>query len=124
MAEWMVGVDTGGTFTDLVAFEPSSGKPRDIGFLVHGTTVATNAVLEGAGVRAGLLITRGFRAVYEARGWVQPEPGELFDPFFRKPPLLIPQSRTEEISERLDYQGKVIEPLDESCVQEAAQRLT
>src|SRR3984893_15616268 len=153
MAEWMVGVDTGGTFTDLVAFEPSSGKlhtikvpsvpadpsravihaldelfreglsPRDIGFLVHGTTVATNAVLEGAGVRAGLLITRGFRAVYEARGWVRPEPGELLDPFFRKPPLLIPQSRTEEISERLDYQGKVIEPLDESCVQEAAQRL-
>jgi N-methylhydantoinase A len=153
MAEWMVGVDTGGTFTDLVAFEPSSGKlhtikvpsvpadpsravihaldelfreglsPRDIGFLVHGTTVATNAVLEGAGVRAGLLITRGFRAVYEARGWVRPEPGDLLDPLFRKPPLLIPQSRTEEISGRLDYQGKVIEPLDESCVREAAQRL-
>ena len=90
---------------------------------MHGTTVATNTVLEGAGVRAGLLITRGFRAVYEARGWVRPEPGELLDPFFRKPPLLIPQSRTEEISERLDYQGNVIDPLDEACVREAAQRL-
>jgi len=153
MPEWMVGVDTGGTFTDLVAFEPSSGKlhtikvpsvpadpslavinaleelsrkglpPRDIAFLVHGTTVATNAVLESAGVSAGLLITRGFRAVYEARGWVRPDPAELLDPFFRKPPLLIPQSRTEEISERLDYQGHVIEPLDEACVREAAQRL-
>src|ERR1700720_4526987 len=153
MAEWMGGVDTGGTFTDLVAFEPLTGElrtikvpsvpadpssavvdaldqllrgglaPREIGFLVHGTTVATNAVLESAGVRAGLLITRGFRAVYEARGWVRPDPIELLDTFFRKPPLLIPQSRTEEISERLDYQGKVIEPLDESCVQEAAQRL-
>src|SRR5262249_42216364 len=97
MAEWMVGVDTGGTFTDLVAFAPLTGElrtikvpsvpadpssavinaldelfrngltPREIGFLVHGTTVATNAVLESAGVRAGLLITRGFRAVYEAR---------------------------------------------------------
>ena len=102
MAEWMVGVDTGGTFTDLVAFDPAAGElrtikvpsvptdpssavinaldelfstgvaPREIGFLVHGTTVATNAVLESAGVRAGLLITRGFRAVYEARGWVRP----------------------------------------------------
>jgi N-methylhydantoinase A len=74
-------------------------------------------------VRAGLLITRGFRAVYEARGWVRPDPNELLDPFFRKPPLLVPQSRTEEISERLDYQGNVLEPLDEACVRQAAQRL-
>ena len=115
MAEWMVGVDTGGTFTDLVAFEPGAGElrtikvpsvpadpstavinaldelfrggvaPQEIGSLVHGTTVATNAVLESAGVRAGLLITRGFRAVYEARGWVRPDPSELLDTFFRKP---------------------------------------
>jgi N-methylhydantoinase A len=153
MAEWMVGVDTGGTFTDLVAFEPASGelrtikvpsvpadpsaavinalnelfqsglKPGDISFLVHGTTVATNAVLEAAGVRTGLLITRGFRAVYEARGWVRPDPNELLDTFFRKPPLLVPQSRTEEIPERLDYQGTVIEALDEDAVRAAARRL-
>src|SRR6202022_1262165 len=86
--------------------------PREIGFLVHGTTVAPNAVLESAGVRAGLLITRGFRAVYEARGWVRPDPAELLDTFYRKPPLLVPQSRPAELSQRLDYQGKVIEPLD------------
>ena len=150
---WMVGVDTGGTFTDLVAFEPGSGElrtikvpsepadpsaavinaldelfrgglaPREIGSLVHGTTVATNAVLELAGVRAGLLITRGFRAVYEARGWVRPGPTELLDTFFRKPPLLVPQSRTEEIPERMDYQGNVLEPLDEQAVRAAARRL-
>jgi N-methylhydantoinase A len=149
----MVGVDTGGTFTDLVAFEPVTGElrtikvpsvpadpssavinaldelfhaalvPREIGSLVHGTTVATNAVLESAGVSAGLLITRGFRAVYEARGWVRPDPTELLDTFFRKPPLLVPQSRTEEIPERMDYQGTVLEPLDEQAVREAAQRL-
>jgi len=152
MAEWMVGVDTGGTFTDLVAFEPVTGElrtikvpsvpadpssavinaldelfhaalAREIGSLVHGTTVATNAVLESAGVSAGLLITRGFRAVYEARGWVRPDPTELLDTFFRKPPLLVPQSRTEEIPERMDYQGTVLEPLDEQAVREAAQRL-
>ena len=153
MPEWMVGIDTGGTFTDLVAFERASGElrtikvpsvpsdpsravinaldelfdggplPREVGFLVHGTTVATNAVLESAGVRAGLLITRGFRAVYEARGWVRPDPSELLDTFFRKPPLLVPQSRTEEIAERMDYQGHVIEPLDEDSVRQAARRL-
>jgi N-methylhydantoinase A len=153
MAEWMVGVDTGGTFTDLVAFEPMTGElrtikvpsvpadpssavinaldellrtglaPREIGFLVHGTTVATNTVLESAGVCAGLLITRGFRAVYEARGWVRPDPTELLDTFFRKPPLLVPQSRTEEIPERIDYRGTVLEPLDEQAVREAARRL-
>jgi N-methylhydantoinase A len=150
---WMVGVDTGGTFTDLVAFEPGSGElrtikvpsvpadpstavinaldelfrgglaPHEIGSLVHGTTVATNAVLESAGVRAGLLITHGFRAVYEARGWVRPDPTELLDTFFRKPPLLVPQSRTEEIPERMDYQGAVLEPLDEQAVREGARRL-
>ena len=97
--------------------------PREIGSLVHGTTVATNAVLESAGVRAGLLITRGFRAVYEARGWVRPDPTELLDTFFRKPPLLVPQSRTEEIPERMDYQGNVLEPLDEQAVRAAARRL-
>ena len=153
MAEWMVGVDTGGTFTDLVAFEPLTSElrtikvpsvpadpssavvnaldelfrsglaPREIGFLVHGTTVATNAVLESAGVRAGLLITRGFRAVYEARGWVRPDPMELLDTFFRKPALLVPQSRTEEIPERMDYRGTVLEPLDEQAVRAAVQRL-
>ena len=98
MAVWMVGIDTGGTFTDLVAFDATTGAFRvakvasvpgdpsqavmnalaelfaagvdagEIGFLAHGTTVATNTILEGKGVRAGLLVTRGFRAVYEARG--------------------------------------------------------
>src|SRR5262249_49919586 len=62
-------------------------------------------------------------AVYEARGWVRPDPTELLDPFFRKPPLLVPQARTEEVGERMDYQGNVVEPLDEESVRRAARRL-
>jgi len=107
---WLVGVDTGGTFTDLIAVEQASGElrrakvpsvpgdpslavldaldrlfvdgvdPADISLFVHGTTVATNALLEGTGVRTGLLITRGFRAVYEARGWSQPKGSDLLEP--------------------------------------------
>ena len=109
MSAWMVGIDTGGTFTDLIAVERDSGelrlakiasvpadpasavltalgklfaggvKPAEVTLLVHGTTVATNALIEGAGVRAGLLITRGFRAVYVARGWSQPLGTDLLE---------------------------------------------
>jgi N-methylhydantoinase A len=153
MAGWLVGIDTGGTFTDLIAFDAETGerriakvtsvpedpsravmdalgelfaggvKPADVNFLVHGTTVATNAILEAKGVKAGLLITRGFRAVYEARGWAQPDPDDLLDPFYEKPPLLVPQSLTEEITERLDSAGKVVTPLAEAEVEAAAERL-
>src|SRR6202008_4581890 len=82
--------------------------PSEIALFVHGTTVATNALLEGKGVRAGLLITRGFRAVYEARGWSQPRGSDLLDTFFQKPPLLASQWLTEEVRERLDYRGEVV----------------
>jgi N-methylhydantoinase A len=150
---WLVGVDTGGTFTDLIAVETGSGElkrakvpsvpadpslavlealerlfsegvqPRDISLFVHGTTVATNALLEGKGVRAGLLITRGFRAVYEARGWSQPSGSDLLDTFYRKPPLLAPQSLTEEVVERLDFEGNVVTALDEDGLRLSVRRL-
>jgi N-methylhydantoinase A len=150
---WLVGVDTGGTFTDLIAVERNSGElrrakvpsvpsdpsaavldvmeklfadgldPADISLFVHGTTVATNALLEGKGARTGLMITRGFRAVYEARGWTQPRGSELIDTFYRKPPLLASQWLTEEVTERLDYRGEVVTPLDEAALRESACRL-
>tara|TARA_A100001037_G_C15142987_1_gene634798 strand:- start:1490 stop:3550 length:2061 start_codon:yes stop_codon:yes gene_type:complete len=149
----MVGIDTGGTFTDLIAFEVDTGElrvakvsseqddpsgaviaaledlfatgvaPGEISSLVHGTTVATNAILEGKGVKTGLLITDGFRAVYEARGWAQPEATDLIDPFYRKPPLLAPQSLTHGIPGRMDYQGNELAPLDEDAVRSAARSL-
>ncbi|MGB0631867.1 MAG: hydantoinase/oxoprolinase family protein [Alphaproteobacteria bacterium] len=153
MSSWMVGVDTGGTFTDLIAFEVESGELRvakvpsdpsdpsnavmaalqelfsdginagDVASLVHGTTVATNAILEDKGVKTGLLITDGFRAVYEARGWARPEATDLIDPFYRKPPLLAPQALTHGIPGRMDYQGNELAPLDEDAVRAAARRL-
>jgi len=148
-----VGVDTGGTFTDLIAVEQQTGElrrakvpsvpgdpslavlealdklfadgvePAAISLFVHGTTVATNALLEGKGVRTGLLITRGFRAVYEARGWSQPKGSDLLDPFYQKPPLLAPQWLTEEVPERLDYRGEVVAPLDETELRACVRRL-
>lgn len=150
---WMVGIDTGGTFTDLIAFEVESGElrvakvssdppdpstavmnalgelfatgiePAQVSSLVHGTTVATNAILEGKGVRTGLLITRGFRAVYEARGWAQPAAIDLIDPFYEKPPLLAPQWLTEGVTERMDYTGTPLKDLDEDGVRAAVRRL-
>jgi N-methylhydantoinase A len=150
---WLVGIDTGGTFTDLIAVEPRSGElrrakvtsvpsdpsaavrdalqtlfsdnvaPAAITQFVHGTTVATNALLEGQGVRTGLLITRGFRAVYEARGWSQPRGSDLLDTFFQKPPLLASQWLTEEVTERLDYRGEVVTALDEADLREGVRRL-
>jgi N-methylhydantoinase A len=152
-ATWMVGIDTGGTFTDLIAVEPRSGTyrlckvpsvphdpssavldaleelfatgiaPGDIALLVHGTTVATNALLEAKGVRTGLLVTRGFRAIYEARGWSQPNATDLIDPLYVKPAMLVSQYLTEEITERLDYQGDVLTPLDEDDVRRAVRAL-
>ncbi|MEA2923496.1 MAG: N-methylhydantoinase, partial [Alphaproteobacteria bacterium] len=98
-------------------------NPGDISLFVHGTTVATNALLEGKGVRTGLLITRGFRAVYEARGWSQPRGSDLLDTFYQKPPLLAPQWLTEEVRERLDYRGEVVTPLDEAGLRDSVHRL-
>lgn len=153
MTAWMVGVDTGGTFTDVVAFNAVTGAirlakvpsftpdpsravlagvakladygiaPADIGFFAHGTTVGTNAVLEHDGARTGLLITAGFRATYEAQGWIQPSGSDLVDPAYIKPPMLVPQFLTEEADERLDHTGDIITPLNEHRLRAAVQRL-
>ena len=148
---YRLGVDVGGTHTDLVLLDPDTGTlmvekvsstpanpalgvldgvarfiargvaPGEIDFFAHGTTITTNALLEMRGAKVGLLITKGFRAVQEVQG--QARDGNLFDYFYKKPEPIAPQSRTWEIAERSDYQGNVLLSLDEDDVRRAARAL-
>jgi N-methylhydantoinase A len=148
---YRLGVDVGGTHTDLVLLDAASGalmvekvastpnnpalgvldgvarfiargvEPEDIAFFAHGTTITTNALLEMRGAKVGLLITKGFRAVQEIQA--QARDGNLFDYFYAKPAPIAPQSLTKEIPERSDFQGNVLVPLDHAAVRAAAREL-
>ena len=143
---WQIGVDVGGTFTDLLALDPASGvfrvakvpsTPEDqsVGFiaglaaletdlaavaaLVHGTTVATNAVLERKGARCGLITTAGFRDVLELGRRTRPNPYGMTGSF----EALIPRDLRTEVPERIDAAGRVLTPLDEAAVRRAVHDL-
>jgi len=149
--KYRLGVDVGGTHTDLVLLDVGTGSitvekvpttPANpalgimhgianfaargvdlpaIEFFSHGTTITTNALLEMRGAKVGLLINRGFRAVQETQG--QARDGNVFDYFFQKPRPIAPQSLTREVGGRVDYTGAVLEPLDEDAVRKAAAEL-
>lgn len=93
--------------------------PDEFTGFVHGTTVATNALLEGKGARAALLVTEGFRGIYEVREQTRSYGTELFDLLFEKTPMLVPPSRTFEVRERIDASGRVDTPLSLDSVQRA-----
>jgi N-methylhydantoinase A len=148
---YRLGVDVGGTHTDLVLLDTASGTlmvekvsstpknpalgvlngvgkfiakgvaPGDIEFFAHGTTITTNALLEMRGAKVGLLITKGYRAVQEVQ--TQARDGNLFDYFYAKPQPIAPQSLTKEIPERADFAGTVLVPLDRAAVRQAAREL-
>src|SRR4249919_548397 len=150
-SRYRLGVDVGGTHTDLVLLDTATGAlliekvastprnpalgvldgiakfiargiaPDEIGFFAHGTTITTNALLEMRGAKVGLLITKGYRAVQEIQN--QARDGNLFDYFYSKPAPIAPQSLTREIPERSDYQGNALVPLDEAAVRAAAREL-
>src|SRR2546428_5472478 len=147
-ARYRLGVDVGGTHTDLVLLDTTTGElavekvatqrknpalgvleglgrfiakgipPAHIGFFAHGTTITTNALLEMRGAKVGLLITQGYRAVQEIQN--QARDGNLFDYFYAKPAAIAPQHLTKEIPERCDYAGRVLRPLDKDAVRRAA----
>jgi N-methylhydantoinase A len=139
------GVDVGGTFTDVVTVDPASGRLLQAkalttypdptqGFLAalaklgaggldyvgYGTTLATNALLTGAGAATALVTTRGFRDVLEIR---RTHRSKLFDLYEEIPAPLVPRPLRFEVTERVGADGQVVEPLAEAEVRAVARRL-
>ena len=94
--------------------------PRVFAEVLHGCTVATNAILEHRGARTALVTTRGFRDVLELRRIRMPR---LYDPLWVKPPPLVPRELRFEITERMDAKGVIVAPLDLDELRETAARL-
>ncbi|GAC1321372.1 MAG: hydantoinase/oxoprolinase family protein [Chloroflexota bacterium] len=95
----------------------------DVGFFCHGTTVATNALLEGRGARTGLVVTEGFRGIYEAMEQSRPFGPAIFNLDYQKPKLLAPESRTAEVRERVGADGEVRLPVDHASIDRAIAKL-
>ena len=142
----VAGVDVGGTFTDLVIFDPATGTVRlakvpttldnqafgvlaafeaagqdlaDIGLIVHGTTTTTNAVLERKLARTGIVTTMGFRDVLELGRRTRPQPYGMTGRFVP----IIPRDLRLEVPERMDARGQVLTPLDEPALRAALAHL-
>src|SRR5499427_7465964 len=144
-----LAVDIGGTFTDLCLerngtltsvkvlttprapeegvlsgleeiLEQTGVKPGELGLMIHGTTLATNAIIERKGARTALVVTEGFRdsieIAFEHRF-------EQYDIFMQKPPPLVPRDLRFGIPERMDGRGNVLIPLDEASVRALAPKL-
>ncbi|MBT6273117.1 MAG: hydantoinase/oxoprolinase family protein, partial [Chromatiales bacterium] len=147
---YRVGIDIGGTFTDIVLLGPAGhtvtvkvpSTPtdyslsivggladalaaqklggQDVEEVIHGTTVATNAILEKRGVKTGLITTAGFRDVLEIRRLRMPR---LYDLNWRKPEALAARADRQEVEERVDSAGAVVRSLDEATVRQAVAQL-
>ena len=141
-----IGIDTGGTFTDLASFDPETAtiqvtkvpstpgdpaeairkllvdRPGPPGRVIHGTTVATNALLERKGAKVALITTRGFRDTLEIGNTRRASPG-LFNTKFIKPAPLVPRSCRFEVDERLMADGSVLRPLDEASISQIVSQL-
>lgn len=151
--DFRVSIDTGGTFTDVVGIDGTSGEVHvvktpsnrqdpsrallegvekvlkhagrrfeDVEMVVHGTTTATNAVLEHEFDGIGLLVTRGFRHIIEiARQSVPDGYGNSF--FWVKPPRIVPLHLVREVDERMTFEGSILRELDEESVIAQAREL-
>jgi N-methylhydantoinase A len=98
----------------------NSVAPGEVGYVVHGTTVATNAVIEGNVAPTGFLTTDGFRDMLEIGRQIRPS---LYDLRFEKLRPLVPRHRCLGVPERLDARGEVVQPLDEDALRDAAEQL-
>jgi N-methylhydantoinase A len=142
----LAGIDVGGTFTDLIVCDPATRTTRAIKvpsdraapdaavlaalakagiaadgvrLIVHGTTVATNALLERRGAHTGLVTTAGFRDVLELGRTTRLVPSSLYDPYFRRAPPLIARRDRHAVPERTRADGGIDTPLDEAAVEAA-----
>ena len=93
---------------------------QDVAYIVHGTTVATNAIIEGKVAPTGFITTEGFRDMLEIARQIRPT---LYDLQFEKPRPLVPRHRCFGVPERLDAQGQVLTPLDEDALRQVANKL-
>ena len=93
---------------------------QDVAYIVHGTTVATNAIIEGKVAPTGFITTEGFRDMLEIARQIRPT---LYDLQFEKPRPLVPRHRCFGVPERLDAQGQVLAPLDEDALRRVANKL-
>ena len=93
---------------------------QDVAYIVHGTTVATNAIIEGKVAPTGFITTEGFRDMLEIARQIRPT---LYDLQFEKPRPLVPRHHCFGVPERLDAQGQVLTPLDEDALRQVANKL-
>ncbi len=98
----------------------AAAAPAETNYVVHSTTVATNAVIEGKVARTGFITTEGFRDMLEIARQMRPS---LYDLQFEKPRPLVPRYLCFGVPERLDAQGRVLLPLDEAAVRRVAGQL-
>ena len=144
---WRVGIDVGGTFTDLFAWEEESKQSvaakvlttkRDralgvlqvieqaqlpveqIATLIHGSTTATNALIERSYPPAAMVTTEGFRDTIEIG---RQRRQHLYDPYQTKPKPIIPRRHRLTVPERISAQGEVLVPLDEDAARKVAERI-
>lgn len=147
MAKYRVSVDIGGTFTDIVVYDVTTGEYRedkvlstpknlsdavvegldkkihnysDIDFFVHGTTAGLNAFLERKGAKVALITTKGFRDVYEIARGNRPE---MYNLSYRKPKPLIERVDSFEVEERILANGDIKHPLSKESVIEIVDRI-
>ena len=150
MTRYRVGIDIGGTFTDIVLVGDDGSTlvkkvsssvddyshaildalselltehgilPDQLREILHGTTVASNAILEGKGAHAGLIASKGFRDILEIRNLRMPR---LYDLHWEKPPPLIPRYRRVEVDERINANGEVEVALGRADAEGAVQAL-
>jgi N-methylhydantoinase A len=148
---WRIGVDSGGTFTDVCLFDEASGRiavwkvsstpadpsnavargveeglaeigvpAGDVSYFGHGTTVATNALIQHRGALTGLITSAGFRDLLEIGRQKRPD---LYDLQADKPPVLVDRALRQEVPERLRHDGSVETVLDEEAVRDAVRAL-